>query len=354
MKILLNLPEVTMRFSKPNIAKLLSYLIFWAVSFYIALEAFNRTAEVRAIDLIYTFLFLLPFVLVVSIHAYFLVPSYLAKSKLWAYGLTTLCLLGTAFPIYNFSFLFLSEWFFPNYYLVGIYTPLEVLGFAILFLLISSSLEFARNWFEGLQAKNRVSELETEKIASELKALRAQVNPHFLFNSLNTIYSEALKRSGKAAELILKLSDMLRYVVDKMEEDQVSLQEEVSYIKNFIELHKERINDPTKVHFVLDGEPDSQKISPLLLLNFIENTFKHADLTQENAFISIKILIRNNDLTLSCSNTFFEDSFDGTNISGSGIDNAKRRLELAYPGRHSLHIEKNEKTYNLKLKMELN
>lgn len=333
--------------------KLLTYVIFWVVSFYIGLEIFSRTDEIRAIDVIYTFLFILPFVFVVSIHAFHLVPSYLAKSKFWAYGLTLVCLLGTVYPIYNFSFLLLSDWLFPGYYLVGIYGPLEVIGFAVFFLLISSSLEFSRNWFEGIRAKNRVSELESEKKASELKALRAQVNPHFLFNSLNTIYNEALKRSDKAPKLILKLSDMLRYVVDKMDQDLVSLEEEVEYLQNFVELHKERLNDPSKVKFFTNGDLSSLKIAPLLLLNFVENAFKHADLTEEDAFISIEISSTKNILTLSCTNTFFEEPSQKINSSGSGIENAKRRLELAYPERHSLHIKKINNTYHLELKLEL-
>ncbi|MAO66494.1 MAG: hypothetical protein CL666_16000 [Balneola sp.] len=336
-----------------NIKKLFLYLVFWAISFYVGLELFSRTDEIRAIDVVYTLLFMLPFVFVVSVHAFHLVPNYLAKSMFWAYGLTLLCLLGTIFPIYNFSYLILSEWFFPQYYLVGNYTPFEVMGFGLLFILISSSLEFARSWFEGLQAKNRVSELETEKVASELKALRAQVNPHFLFNSLNTIYSEALKRSEKAPKLILKLSDMLRYVVDKMDQDRVLLQEEIDYLKNFAELHKERLNEPSKVKFILSGDFNSYKISPLLLLNFVENSFKHADLTEDNAFISIEISTKGKVLILKCSNSFYGDSSLKDKSSGSGIENAKRRLELSYPDRHYLHIGKSENTYHLELKLEL-
>lgn len=332
--------------------KLLIYLLFWVVSFYIGLEVFSRTDEFRTIDVIYTFLFLLPFVLAVSIHSFHFIPNYLAKSRFWLYGLSLFALFGFTFSLYQISFLYLSEWFFPEYYLVGVYYPHEILGFLIFFLLISSSLEFARNWFEGLQAKSRVSELETEKVASELKALRAQVNPHFLFNSLNTIYSEALKKSDKAPKLILKLSDMLRYVVDKMEQDLVSLEEEIEYLQNFVELHKERLNDPSKVKFLIPDDFESLKIAPLLLLNFVENAFKHADLTDDKSFISIDLSIQEKQLTLNCSNSFFQ-SETKNNSFGSGIENAKRRLELAYPDSHFLNIQANENTYHLELKLEL-
>ncbi|MFD2531094.1 histidine kinase [Gracilimonas halophila] len=206
-----------MKFPRIDLKKLLLYLLFWGVFFYAGLEFFSRTEEIRVIDVIYTLNFLLPFVFVVSVHAFHLVPNYLAKSMFWAYGLTLVCLLGTVYPIYNFSFLLLSEWLFPGYYLVGTYTPFEVIGFALFFLLISSSLEFARSWFDGLRAKTRISELENEKIATELKALRAQVNPHFLFNSLNTIYSEALKKSDEAIETLNNLSQSLFNFIEEGE-----------------------------------------------------------------------------------------------------------------------------------------
>lgn len=341
-----------MKFPRIDLKKLLIYLLFWGVFFYAGLEFFSRTEEIRVIDVIYTFLFLLPFVFVVSVHAFHLVPNYLAKSMFWAYGLTLACLLGTVYPIYNFSFLLLSEWLFPGYYLVGTYTPFEVIGFALFFLLISSSLEFARSWFDGLRAKTRISELENEKIATELKALRAQVNPHFLFNSLNTIYSEALKKSDKAPKLILKLSDMLRYVVDKMDQNLVPIEEEIDYLHNFVELHKERMNDPSKVQFLTDGDFSSLKIAPLLLLNFVENAFKHADLTDDKSFISIDLSIQDQQLTLKCSNSFFQAE-KKNNPFGSGIENTKRRLKLAYPDRYSLSIHLNENTYHLELKLEL-
>lgn len=332
--------------------KLLMYVLFWVVSFYIGLEIFSRTDEIRAIDVIYTFLFMLPFMVVITIHSFHFIPNYLAKSRFWLYGISTLISLGFTISVYNISFLYLSDWFFPGYYLVGIYDPLEVMGFAVFFLLISSSIEFSHSWFEGLRAKNRVSELETEKIASELKALRAQVNPHFLFNSLNTIYSETLKKSDKAPILILKLSDMLRYVVDKMDQELVSLDEEVEYLKNFIELHKERLNEPSKLKFSISGDYESLKIAPLLLLNFVENAFKHADLTDDESYISIDLSTRKKQLMLKCANSFFH-SDSKTNSSGSGIENANRRLELAYPKRHSLQIKETDNTYHLKLKLEL-
>ncbi len=327
------------------------YLGFWAVSFYTGLEVFSRTGEIRTIDVIYTFLFHVPFIIIVSLHAFLLVPNYLAKSRFWLYGLNLVILLGMAYPAYNFSFLLLSDWLFPGYYLVGVYGPVEVIGIALLYLIISSSLEFGRSWFESLKAKSKIVELESEKRVSELKALRAQVNPHFLFNSLNTIYSESLKKSDKAPSLILKLSDMLRYVVDKMEQEQVPLEEEIEYLTHFVDLHKERLNEPEKVRFSTKGNFSGKQVAPLLLIIFVENCFKHADLTDDDALITIHLEQEGRELTLQCKNTVYEKEKKMAESSGAGLQNAKRRLDLAYDGKYSLDINEGENLYELTLKL---
>ncbi|WP_428235735.1 sensor histidine kinase [Gracilimonas sp.] len=340
-----------MRFCKLFNKKLLMYLVFWAASFYAGLEVFSRTGDIRTIDVIYTFLFHVPLVIIVSLHAFLLIPNYLAKSRFWLYGLTLIVLLGMAYPAYNFSFLLLSDWLFPGYYLVGVYGFIEVTGFAVLYLILSSTLEFGRSWFEVLRSRNKIAELESEKRVSELKALRAQVNPHFLFNSLNTIYSEALKKSDKAPALILKLSDMLRYVVDKMDQEQVLLEEEIEYLTHFVDLHKERLNEPDKVHFSTEGDFSGRKIAPLLLIIFVENCFKHADLTDEEALISIQIKQEAKGLILHCKNTVYEKGNKEEKTSGTGLQNAKRRLDLAYGGSYSLDINQQENLYELTLKL---
>jgi LytS/YehU family sensor histidine kinase len=256
--------------------------------------------------------------------------------------------------VYNFSYLLLSEWLFPNYYVVGTYNPWEIYGFVIIYLVVSSSLEFGRSWFSALQSKNKIVELESEKVAAELKALRAQVNPHFLFNSLNTIYSEALKKSEKAPSLILKLSDMLRYVVDKMDQEKVSLKEEVEYLRHFVDLNKERLNEPEKVTFHVSGDFSGMMISPLLLIIFVENCFKHGDLTDPDAAIRIELETSNDELLLYCKNTVFEKEERASESLGTGIENAKKRLELAYQNRYKLEINSQADFFETSLKINLN
>lgn len=333
--------------------KILLYFLFWIVSFYIGLEVFSYEDEYRTIDVIYTFLFHIPLIFGVSLHSYHLIPNYLAKSRFWIYAITLVIgVYGASIPLYFFTFNVFSEWLFPNYYLVGVFSRMEFAGILTLYLILSSFLEFSQRWLSSLKSEKHIAELESEKKASELRALRAQVNPHFLFNSLNTIYSEALDNSDKAPKLILQLSDMLRYAVDNLHHELVLIEDEIEYLKNYIDLHRERLNDPSKINFNITGETGQQKIAPMLLINFIENSFKHADLTEEDSFISIQINIQEQTLSMICKNTFFVNHTNKKE-RGAGLQNAQKRLSLSYPDRHQLKIITTGNVYHLKLTLEL-
>lgn len=342
-----------MKFSKIFNGRLLMYLIFWAVSFYVCLELFSRNNEIQIIDVIYTFLFHIPMFFAVSVHSGHLIKNFLAKRRFVLYGLMLIFLLASTFFLYKFTFSTLSGWIFADFYLVGVYHPAEILGFTLIYLILSSSLEFSRSWFGAIQSRARIAELETEKTETELKALRAQVNPHFLFNSLNAIYSEALKRSEKTPNLILQLSDMLRYVLDKLDVAQVPLEEEFAYLQNYINMQKQRLNHPEKVQFNTIGDLSSYKISPLLLINFIENCFKHAELQSERGFITIDIRLKEGMLHLKTRNTIREQIDEISQYSGLGIGNAKKRLEMVYAGNYELTVSDDGEIYETNLNIKL-
>ncbi|MFN1835116.1 sensor histidine kinase [Balneola sp. MJW-20] len=342
-----------MQFSKIFNGRLLMYLIFWAVSFYVCLELFSRNNEIQLIDVIYAFLFHIPMVFAVTVHSLHHIQNFLAKQRFLVYGFMLFFLVIATFFLYEFTFGPLSKWLFPDFYLVGVFSPAEVLGFTLIYLILSSSLEFSRTWFGEIKARTRVAELETEKTLSELKALRAQVNPHFLFNSLNAIYGESLKGSDKTPKLILQLSDMLRYVLDKMDLDKVPLEEEVTYLKNYIDMQKRRLDHPEKVQFNVVGEIAENEISPLLLINFLENCFKHADLQDVNGFITIDLRVNDGSLELSTRNTILKQIDTLDSGTGLGIGNAQKRLELAYPDAYTLNLSDDGTLYELNLRMNL-
>lgn len=332
--------------------RVIQSLLFWAVSFFILLRVFTRTDEVRVLDLIYTGLFHIPLVIGVLVNQFYL-NRYLDRQKYVPFVLGYLFSLILIVQTYPITIDLLAPVLFPDYYFVTVYEWYEMLGIGFIYVSFTTLLHFAKGWFRQQEDIARVARLEEEKKQSELQALRAQVNPHFLFNSLNTIYNEARKKSDKAPDLILKLSEMLRYVVEKMEQEKVPLEEEVEYLKNYIDLHKERLNEPQKVNFTMEGDFTELRIAPLLLIIFVENCFKHGDLTDEESEIMIELKAIGNQMTLHCRNDVY---MAGTNVedsSGTGIQNAKRRLELAYESRFSLDIKQSEDRYETTLKMEL-
>jgi LytS/YehU family sensor histidine kinase len=153
--------------------------------------------------------------------------------------------------------------------------------------------------------------------------------------------------------MILQLSDMLRYVLDKMEAESVPLKEEVAYLQNYVDMQKNRLNDPQKVRFNIVGNMNGYAISPLLLINFLENCFKHADLQKDSGFIRMNLSLNDRHLKLTTRNTIRGQIDDVEESSGLGIENARKRLELAYPNAYSLDISEDNQHYEINLNIDL-
>lgn len=204
----------------------------------------------------------------------------------------------------------------------------------------------------------RDSILETNKSqAAELKLLKAQMNPHFLFNTLNNLYGLAVTKSDKLPNLMLKLSDLLRYSLYDTQEQWVPLRSEVQYIQNYITLEQLRLEEKTNIDFILEGEADQQRIAPMLLIVFLENAFKHFGAPgEQQAQIKIKLSINENALQFSCYNSKDDqmtESPRAQNTSGIGLANARKRLELLYPLRHTLGIQNEASSFRVFLELQL-
>jgi LytS/YehU family sensor histidine kinase len=174
-----------------------------------------------------------------------------------------------------------------------------------------------------------------------------QINPHFLFNSLNTIYGLSLKKSDNAPKAVLKLSQLLRYMIEETGHDTVPLEQEVSYLNNFIELQKMRSGPSLTVTFDVEGDINSANIAPMLLLPFVENAFKYGLNNSLDSPIQISLDVSRETIIFSVINRKFENM--ERHSSGIGIPNVQRRLELLYPGKHILNIEDAVDTYLVKL-----
>lgn len=306
------------------------------------------------LDLIYVSLFHIPMIFAVHAHDQVLFKRLLLDRKYIGYGVSFFFLLGATYFIYLFSFNDLSVWIFPDYYFVALYEPIEIIGFSLVYIFVFQMIDIARNWFAQQQDIARLAQLEEENKKAELKALRSQVNPHFLFNSLNAIYSEALKKTDKAPNMILQLSDLLRYVLDQIGSDRAPLKDEIDYLSNYVEMQLMRLNDPSRITFKVDGKPGDLQIAPLLLINFVENCFKHADLQSDEGFIHIHISIQDNTLKFSAENSIPVSTYSQNQLrAGTGIENSKKRLELAYPNKFGLELSSDDLIFKTNLYMEL-
>jgi len=195
-----------------------------------------------------------------------------------------------------------------------------------------------------------VQNLKAEKAKTELSLLRSQINPHFFFNTLNNLYALTVKNSKQAPDVILKLSDMMRYTIYEGEKETVKLADEIEYLNNYIDLHKIRYKKAVEITFKRDEIDTSLSIAPLLYIILLENAFKHGvETLTENAFIHINLY---EDADYICFK--IENNFDPKEISeakGIGLTNLKRRLALIYPKKHEFTVDKTNNTYNVTLKI---
>ncbi|SDS40227.1 sensor histidine kinase [Winogradskyella sediminis] len=217
---------------------------------------------------------------------------------------------------------------------------------ALYFVLVFISI--AQWLFKQIKALIR---LKNEKAKTELMHLKSQVNPHFFFNMLNNLYGLVDKDSKKAQQLILKLSDMMRYSIYDGEKDRVLLSEEITYLENYIELHKMRYHKAIDIQFNIDTNDTDYEIMPLLFIILLENAFKHGvENLRENAYVHITLTAHNNEVTFEIENNF--DEAQDNPETGIGLKNLKRRLELVYPKKHTLTLSKTDTIYNATLNIK--
>jgi two-component system, LytTR family, sensor kinase len=221
----------------------------------------------------------------------------------------------------------------PTYIQRYYMSTLFVSGF---FVFISTAIKFMSDWFVN-EKERRV--LANEKLTAELAFLRSQINPHFLFNCLNNIYSLAYQKSDHTAEAVMKLSEIMRYMLYESNDSRVELSKEIRYLENFIELQKLRFKGSTYVELSVAGVESHLQIVPLVLIPFVENAFKHGDSADPDNPIRIRISVTGDELQFSITNRVSSQNKDET--GGIGLVNVQRRLDLLYPGKYHLNISRN-------------
>lgn len=204
-----------------------------------------------------------------------------------------------------------------------------------------------------LAAYNRIKQTEKEKLSAQIASLKAQINPHFLFNTLNNIYAIAMDTSPRAADMVDKLSEMMRYTMKDTQQDFVLLEDELNYIRNFIELQKMRLDRSVKLDYSIPDEVPALEIAPMLLIPFVENAFKHGVNSERKSAIRIEATLNKAEFQLSVVNNKVNVQKDISEATGLGIENTKHRLNLIYPSKHLLVISDTEKEFSVSLHINL-
>ncbi len=292
--------------------------------------------------------------------AYKLTPRYLYSRKISAYILYfLLCAVGNAIGTFLFTMLIYQA-------VTGISVFNSMLRLLSLFfetVLINISM-ISINCIIKIIAdryfmEQRLLEIEKEKVSTELNFLRSQVNPHFLFNVMNTIYFQIEKTNTDARLSIEKFSEMLRYQLYECTTDKIQIQKELLYIQNYVAIQTLRMEKGSDISLFIDTEMENFLIAPLLILPIVENAFKHVSNFKDSGKNKIHLTVKNgekNIFLVEAINTY-DQSNGQTHLlqsGGLGIQNLQRRLELLYPGRHELNINKKEETYQTILKLQYN
>ena len=218
-------------------------------------------------------------------------------------------------------------------------------------MLVALLIQISINWFRDQKLK---SEMMYQQQTQELALLKAQVNPHFFFNTLNNIYSLVYRKSDDAPEALLKLSEIMRYMLYDSKTDTVPLPKELEQLENYLELEKLRLRNPDFISYRFEGNENGILIPPMLLISFVENAFKHGKRRVKNPGITIRIETKGKKLDFMVANYTLGNQNAKTDSEGIGLKNISRRLELLYPGCHSLDIMNESDKYIVNLELQCN
>ncbi len=290
-------------------------------------------------------------VLIAYLNYFFTWPRFLKSKNFWRYllefSVPFIVLLAARIYLQRYlvdGYTHQREYFYSTVYIV------QVFAITLFIVLFVGMLRFAVEWFE-LEAQRK--EIENEKLTSELNFLKAQINPHFLFNTLNNLYYLAYTKSDNTTEVISKLSQMMRYMIYDSNHAKVLLSKEIEYMQNYISLERLRLNNQNPIDFEIKGNVENKWIAPLIFITFLENAFKHGvSNNNPKAWVKVSIQLEQNQCIYSVENSKPEKS-DVHEKSGIGLQNVQRRLELSYPGQFKLTTEDKNNVYFVQLTLTL-
>ncbi|MEJ0034026.1 MAG: histidine kinase [Bacteroidota bacterium] len=287
--------------------------------------------------------------------SYIVLPQLLFKGKYWrGFGAVLALIVMTAF----LSPMSLNYLIAPFREMIGAPSKVRTIFYAFMGGLRGSltvsgffiAIKLLKHWYVKSSENER---LEKEKLRAELELLKNQLHPHFMFNTLNSIYSMALRNSQHTAEAIHKLSNLMRYMITECNMPAIALEQEIQVIQTYIDLEKGRLGDRLDHSMNIHGELSGHRIAPLLLLPFVENSFKHgAFMVEDHAWVSLDIMLEDDQFVFKLING--KNNTAKPPQSGLGLVNVKKRLDLLYPKAHELRISENDETYVVTLTLQLN
>lgn len=336
----------------------LLHLSFWCVyvSFFTyQILSHQRSADIDWLTVITVVMVQLSFALLIGYVNYFLLlPAFLKNRKLGRYLLQFIILFSIIMAVrlalgrYLFEgFTGRTGYFYTTRYAIQVVTTNL---FIVIFL---AMIRFAVDWFE-FEARQKT--VENQRLMAELNFLKAQINPHFLFNTLNNLYYLAYTKSPNTTEIIAKLSQMMRYMIYDSNHELVPLSKEIEYMENYISLERLRLNDQIPITFSVEGgNPQDFLIAPLIFITFLENAFKHGvSNNHPGSWVKANIAIRGKECVYQVENSKIPTPKpEAEQKSGIGIQNVRRRLELSYPGKHKLTVEDMKDRYSVQLVIDL-
>ena len=331
--------------------KVLYHILFWIFIFLWEFHYLIYVEPSYEIAVSYSFMQTIFGVIISYINLFILIPKLLKVHNRYVYILGTLISLALTFYLFKISGL--SELIYD----LNIDNNVDLDIYAIFY---SYTLEFSLftflsffYWYfsEHKREKEKALQFQNEKLKAELQLLKSQVSPHFLFNSLNNIYSLSVLKDENASIMIEKLSDILRYIIYEGRKKKVVLQREIELLENYIQLQLLRkLKNDKSIEYKITGDFSNKEIAPLLLINTIENCFKHSNVeTNENGFLKINISVVDNNLNVHTQNTFASNK----RKKGIGMKNLKGQLKYHYPNTHTLNVDNKNSVFDFKLKIEL-
>lgn len=335
------------------------HIVLWVIVFF-AVMFFELGDKSFSINTQFLFLYFngfFGFILTSYFHILFLIPKFFKKKKYFLhFGLLFITLVAVSFLSLMVRNLFDDAVFMDAKHQETLPFLLHMFSGNAMLVLATSFIFFVGEWMKYQDMTIKLKEAENEKTFAELNALKAQLNPHFLFNTLNNLYALALEKSNSTPEMILKLSDLMSYILYECKSEKVLIQHELEFIQNYIELEKQRFGDKVQVEFGIKGENQFITISPLLFIPFIENAFKYgANVNTQNTQISIAFKIEERSISFEIKNSIETEYLEASkNRGGVGIENVKKRLALLYPQQHELKIGIENNWYTVTLKLFLN